>query len=496
MLNWFTSLWPSTRRAASPQLRRDARVDHGRAYDAGGTTRVNQKAWQNAGTAEIDRDLLPTLETMRNRGRNERQNSGYAAGIVRTYQDDLVGDAGPKLQIESDDDTWNDWAEAAWAAWCEYCEPSGRQHFVDLLWMEVGQLWYDGEFLSQEVSEIDGQTVAYRNLPLAPDRLATPPAFLLDKDVRGGVRFTKNLKPTEYYILKTHPGSYNVFASAWQYDTIPAKDIIHCFPVLGAGQSRGEPWLSPVLPLFAQLRQYGMDTILAARAAAMMGAAIFKTTHPSLQVESGADLEILDIEPGSGMMLPEGWDAQQLKAEFPTTSHEQFVKTNLSEIGRPGNMPYLKTAASAAGHNYSSARIDLQGYWAGLARIQGWIGRVRCNRALRAVLREQGLVDKKRAPAKWKATWIWPKPPHIDPQKEAVAQETRLRSGVTSLAIECKRENLDWEDVLKQQAKEMKLRRELGLPQPTFGATAPAKTANATAADDGSEPTEDGSANE
>ena len=51
----------------------------------------------------------------------------------------------------------------------------------------------------------------------------------------------------------------------------------------------------------------------------------------------------------------------------------------------------------------------------------------------------------------------------MDPLKEANAQAKRLETGATTLAIEYARVGLDWEEQLRQRAKEVALMNELGL---------------------------------
>ena len=63
----------------------------------------------------------------------------------------------------------------------------------------------------------------------------------------------------------------------------------------------------------------------------------------------------------------------------------------------------------------------------------------------------------------WPHRWFWDGHEHVDPAKEANAQATRLSSNTTALAAEYARIGLDWEEQLRQRAKEVALMRELGL---------------------------------
>jgi capsid protein len=63
----------------------------------------------------------------------------------------------------------------------------------------------------------------------------------------------------------------------------------------------------------------------------------------------------------------------------------------------------------------------------------------------------------------WPHQWFWDGREHVDPAKEAMAQERRLASNTTTLAMEYAKLGLDWEEQLRQRAKEKRLMRELGL---------------------------------
>ena len=59
--------------------------------------------------------------------------------------------------------------------------------------------------------------------------------------------------------------------------------------------------------------------------------------------------------------------------------------------------------------------------------------------------------------------WFWDGVEHVDPAKEANAQATRLANQTTTLAVEFARQGRDWEQGLRQRAKELSLMNELGL---------------------------------
>lgn len=79
--------------------------------------------------------------------------------------------------------------------------------------------------------------------------------------------------------------------------------------------------------------------------------------------------------------------------------------------------------------------------------------------------------------------WFWDGQEHVDPAKEATVQATRLTNHTTTLAHEYARQGRDWEDALRQRAKEVALMAELGL--------APAQAQATTSATDDPNPEEE-----
>jgi capsid protein len=75
--------------------------------------------------------------------------------------------------------------------------------------------------------------------------------------------------------------------------------------------------------------------------------------------------------------------------------------------------------------------------------------------------------------------WFWDGVEHVDPAKEASAQATRLANHTTTLTVEFARQGRDWEQELRQRAKELALMNELGLSPAAAPAAAPASNAPA-----------------
>ena len=135
-------------------------------------------------------------------------------------------------------------------------------------------------------------------------------------------------------------------------------------------------------------------------------------------------------------------------------------------------MPYNIAAGDSSGYNYASGRMDHQVYYKSIRVEQESIGRNVLDRIFAEWLAEAVLISG-LIPARFRSVlatttvpphiWFFDGTEHVDPAKEATAQQTRLASNTTTLAAEYAKQGKDWEPEVRQRAKEINLLRELGI---------------------------------
>ncbi|MCG3181440.1 MAG: hypothetical protein BIFFINMI_03835 [Phycisphaerae bacterium] len=442
-------------------------------FDSAQTTPDNRRHWANADALSADAAANREVRrTLRNRARYEVANNSYARGIVLTLANDVIG-TGPRLQMLTDSAETNRTVEREFIAWAKAV---GLPEKLRTMRMARAQ---DGEAFGILFTNDRLLSPVKLDLKLVEaDQVTTPDLSpMATANAVDGILFDAFGNPQEYHVLKNHPGGGRV-AFSRDYDRVPADSMIHWFRADRPGQSRGLPDIMPALPLFADQRDFTLSVVKAARSAADISL-VMKTTAPpggeSAEVEKGAALEI-ELDRNTAIFAPEGWEPTQIKAEQPATTYDMFQRTLLNEIARCLNMPYNIAACNSSGYNYASGRLDHQTYYKSIRVEQGHCEAVVLDRILWAWLAEAanvfGLGDLEDVSHQW----FWDGHEHVDPAKEASAQAQRLSSNTTTLAIEYARQGLDWEEQLRQRAKEVALMNELGLspaqaqpaqPQPT-----------------------------
>ena len=425
-------------------------------YDAAQTTDANRRHWTSADNLSADAaNSASVRRTIRSRARYEIANNSYARGLVVTLADYVVGD-GPLLQMLTDDDDYNSAIEAAFGRWADsifFAEKLRTMHMA-----AVG----DGESVGLFVTRrrpVDPCTLDIRLVEC--DRLASPTLLPIPREV-DGIRLDESGEPLAYTILREHPGSNLLLAV--DFDEYPAAQVLHYFRPDRPEQHRGVSQLSPSLPLYALLRRYGLAVLNAAETAAN-AQIVIHTDAPANEDDTHEPPAAGDpffLSPEGATFLPNQWDMTGFQPTQPTTSHKEFVGQVLREIGRAQCVPYNIVAGDSSDYNYASGQLDKQMFFLDVGVNQQRLRSMVVDRTFDEWGREAAMVPGYLEPqhaARLRAerpdhSWLWTKPEHVDPEKEAYGQHIRLNEAKTSnLAIECGRLGHRWRDVVLQRAK-------------------------------------------
>ncbi len=468
MLGWLKGILPG-RTSVQPHA---VRVVRGR-YDAATITDENRRHWANADGLSANAANSPGVRRrLRNNARYEVANNSYARGIVLTLANDAIG-TGPRLQMLTEDPEINRHVETAFSAWSRAVGLPEKLRSMRMAKVE------DGEAFALLTSNPTLPTPVKLDLALLEaDQVTTPFFRNFDGRAVDGIVFDAFGNPVEYHVLKRHPGDAAALP-ALEFDRVPAPSVIHHFRADRPGQARGIPEITSALPLFAQLRRYTLAVIAAAEAAADMALVIYTDAPPNGEADSLEAMDVIELEKRMATVMPGGWKLGQTHAEQPATTYAEFKREILNEIARCLNVPFNIAAGNSSGYNYASGRLDHQTYYKSIRVEQLHVEAVVLDRILAAwideAVRIEGFLPQplRMTTSRIAHQWFWDGHEHVDPAKEANAQETRLRNHTTTLAEEYGRRGRDWEVELRQRAKEAALMKELGLSTLDPGATPP-----------------------
>ncbi len=386
--------------------------------------------------------------------------------MVDTYVNYAIG-TGPRLQMLTDDPDINRKVENLFFKWCKAVKLSQKLRLMRTSKSVSGEV-----FSIFTTNDRVDDAVKLDIIPVEADRVTSPLSNMLDETAEvDGIKFDATGNPTKYYVLNEHPGSNTTFnnkgfrGGEW----FDASDVIHLFRADRPGQSRGVSEIAPALSLFALLRRYTLAVVTSAEHAAIPSGLIHTDASADEAAAQIDELDVVDVERGTMVTLPRGWDVRQLKAEQPTSTYGDFKGELINEVARTLNMPKNIAAGNSSDYNYASGRLDQQSFVQTIKidRVtleEDVLDRVFINWIGEASLISGYLPQQIRTlDADITHQWFWDGFLHVDPVKESKAQTERLSSLTTSLATEYAAQGKDWEKELQQIAREKQLKTDLGL---------------------------------
>lgn len=461
-------------------------------YDAAQTTTENINRWKDATALSANAENSPDVRAkLRNRSRYEYANNGYYSALIDGLANDTIG-TGPRLQLrfgEGQDDAARI-VENLFAQWWKAVNFSEKLRLMDMTETRDGEVF--GVFANNP--RLPEGTPQVDVIVVESEQVSTPGRTYDAPGSVDGIRFDRFGNPTEYDILREHPGDRVFYSNALaEFDTYPAERVIHLYNRKRPSQARGVPSLTAALDLFGQMRMFTGAVLGAAQLSAMLAAFITQQASPSGSMDEAPEIEAMDTIPFARnmlMTLAGGQDVKAFTPAQPIPSYGDFKTQVLTEAGRGINAPQNISTGSSAAYNYSSGRLDHLPYQTSIRVRRSRLVESVLDRAFAEWLRESRLLagylpDDLPPQSEWVVSWQWPAFTSIDPVKDADANEILLRTGQTTLQRVCAERGEDWEEVLVQRAREKKRAQELGLEivavEPKNAPKSPDNTANGSA---------------
>jgi lambda family phage portal protein len=431
-------------------------------YDAAQTTADNMRHWAAADSLGPDAAANPDVrQRLRNRARYEVANNSYAKGIGLTLANDAIG-TGARLQMLTESMELNREIEHSFLEWALEVNLAEKLRTMRLA------LFQDGEaFAILNSNPMLEHDVKLDLLLVEADQVTSGFGMVQPDNEIDGVIFDDFGNPIAYRVLKYHPGEMRmVYTNHLNSMVIPADNMIHLYRLDRPGMHRGIPEITPALPLFAMLRRFTLATLGTAESAANFAAILYTDAPANGEADAVEPMDAIELERNMLLTMPGGWKMSQLNPAHPASTYAEFKHEILNEIARCLSLPYNIAACNSSGYNYSSGRLDHQTYYKSIQVFQDWFASRVLNRILKAWLLEYCLQQSEVLNMVYDQrlhTWFWDGMEHVDPSKEANAQQTRLENMTTNLAIEYARQGRDWESELRQVARERKLMQQLNI---------------------------------
>jgi len=458
------------------------------------------KGWSTR-QGSADSDTLFDLGTLRSRSRDLIRNTPLATGAINTVSTNVVG-TGLKLQSRIDRDVlsltdekadaWEAKTEREWRLFSESqeCDAARTLRFAEIQALVFRQTLENGDvFVVLPRFERPGSPYSLRLQTIEADRVCNEKYQADTNELAGGIKKDGNGAPVEYQILTGHPGNL-MRVKGLEWEKIRAfgaktgeRNVLHLFTTLRPGQSRGVPYLAPVIESLKQLDRYTEAELMAAVVSGLF--TIFIKTESGdttldlddLADETGAKSSDTDYKLGNGAIisLARDEDIQSANPTRPNAAFDPFVISILRQIGVALEIPY-EILVKHFTSSYSAARAALLEAWKFFNARRYWLASNCCQPVYEAWLREAVAMGRIGAPgfftdpiirkAYCGAEWVGPAKGMIDEYKEVQAAEKRIDLGVSTLSeVTAEMTGGDWEKKHPQTVKEHEARKKAGLTE-------------------------------
>lgn len=457
----------------------------------------SMSGWQTS-LGSPDSDTLNDLQTLRDRSRWLVRNSPLGAGAVNTTVTNVVG-GGLKLQSRidrkflhlSDDraDAWEQQVEREFRLWGKYCDAQRVLHFGGMQ-----ELAFRSSLESGDVFVVLPY-VAKRSSPyglslqlIEADRVTNLDNKQDSRECAGGIKRDAFGAAIEYYIQDQHPGEvYTSGASAkWKSvraygDASGRRQVLHLYKMLRPGQSRGVPFLAPVIKELKQISRYTDAELMAAVISGFL--TVFVTSESgdiplggmTPTEETGSSSADSDIKLGNGAVvgLAPGEQVTPVNPSRPNSQFDPFFMAIARQVGLSLEIP-AEVLIKHFTASYSAARAALLEAWKFFLGRRHWLADSLCQPVYEAWLEEAIANDRIAAPGFFSdplireaycgAEWVGPTKGMINEKDEVEAAILRMGARLTTLDREtAELTGGDWEANVQQQQKERRVLEQAGL---------------------------------
>ena len=463
-------------------------------FNGASRTRRALKEWS---TQNADADILYDLPLLRERSRDLIRNAPIAVGAVGTSIANVVG-TGLKLQSRVDSeflnltedaaDAWEDHTEREWRLFSESqeCDISRTLNFFGLQALAFRQTLENGDvFALLPRIDREGSPYSLKVQLVEADRVCNENWKSDTETLTAGVQKDPATgAPIAYHVMNQHPGQTRFWkrdGGTWK--VVPAfgakiglRNVLHLYEMTRPGQTRGVPFLAPVMETLKQLDRYTEAELMAAVVSGLFtvfvksesGALEFDVTT-GMGVETGAAAADDDMKLGNGAIvgLKKNESIESANPGRPNTSFDPFVKSILEQIGAALGIPF-EVLIRHFQSSYSASRAALLEAWRFFRSRRVWLVSTFCQPIYEIWLYEAIASGRIAAPGFFSdplvrkaycgSLWVGDSPGYVDPQKDVDAAKDRVNGMFSTLDEETALlTGGDFEANVRQMAKEKRM---------------------------------------
>lgn len=416
---------------------------------------------------------LGSLARLREIARDLRRNNGWAKRAIEVIANNTVG-WGIEAKVKSDNPDIAEQAQALWLTWASSprCDYDGQLPLAGLMALVMEAVAESGEALivAEPARSSDGLAIPLRIRVLEPDYLDTARDGAAENGnaIVQGIELDGRGRRVAYWLYDEHPGatggaimraSFRNFGSK----RVPAEKVLHVYRVTRPGQMRGYSWLAAAIARLHDLADYEDAKLLQQKIAACFGAFVqdLDGAGEAIGEQSTTDPLLEKLQPGHISYLRPGQSVAF--AQPPSVADVgEFSKSQKQAIASALSITYEDMTGDYSMVNFSSARMARMAHWQSVHR---WRWQMLIPQAYDGVFRwamqlAAGLYGWPQVPG---VEWSPPPMPMLEPEKEGLAYQRLIRTGVMTLSQAVRENGGDPETHLLEMASDNARLDQLGI---------------------------------
>lgn len=485
-------------RAGLERLRARTMMALAGGYEGGKRTRRGTRYWRPA-EGSANADTLPDLPHLRARTRDLERNTPIATGAISMQVNSVVGD-GLVLQPSIDREilgltakqaeAWERQAVREFSLFCKSADFTRVQQLQEMQCLAFAGVLQSGDVFALRRFRKDPGDVYGTKLQLVEaDRVSNANRSADTDRLVAGVEIDQDGVPQVYHVADRHPFELRGRAANWS--KVPARDsdgrrlVIHLYDRSRPDQTRGVPYLAPVIEEIKKLGDYTDSEVTAALVSSMFTVFVTSGTAADADGSSGPALlgekatgdgladDELKLESGAVITLSDGEKIEVANPGRPNERFDPFVQAVLRQIGVALDLPFELLIRHFTA-SYSASRAALEIAWQFFRRRRAWMARNFCDVVYDWFVEEAVSTGRLDAPgffrdpalrAAWLgADWVGPVRPSLDPTKDSNADKQDVEEGFKSIAqVITERTGGSFERKHDQRVKEVRARVGAGL---------------------------------
>jgi len=468
-----------------------------------------------APNGSADRDISMDLDVLRRRSRQLFQNNTFSRAMISSFTTNVVGTgikARPTLKqweilglTQEEAEKWNRKAQDLFELWAcsKKCDAERKNDFAQLqdLALKTALLGGDCFALGCYNKNLDPFGL---NIKLLEGERCQNPLGALDSDaLTEGVEVDKNGAPKAYHFTTKPIWSIDEYTDYIDTIRVPAFDsfgnpnVVHIFTSDRTDQRRGVPMLAPVILQLKQQERYQDAELMAAVISACFTAVLennvpeeaedlYGNVPESERVEKTDDKYTVDpwqgtrpaleMKPGAVWSLAQGQKISSLNPQRPNVNYQPFVESIFAEAAaacgvsfevvlRKFNSSYnsVRAAILESRKTYERMRHDFVSDFC-QPIYEKWLA----DAVVSGIIEAPGFFENPVKRALWSSCrWVGNAAFLLDPKKETDAIKMQIDEQLIDRDTACAMINGgEYEVVARGHAKELSLRKELGIGEP------------------------------